>query len=91
MEFLIVLAIAVAAIWFFFFRNKEENSVTEAAPYKVEAPEKTETVVHHVAGIAVTDTVPAAPAVEAAPVAESKPKKKTAAKKPAAPRKKKAV
>jgi len=82
MELLIVLAVGAVAVGvYFFLKNKEETAVDKAAPYKVEAPEKTETVtVHTVAGLAVTDTVP---------VVVDKPAKKV--KQPARPRKKKAV
>lgn len=73
MEYIVGLAV-IAALYFIFFRTKEETVVEakpEAAPYKVEV-------------------VNAQPIVEVAPVAEVKPApvaKKTPAKKPAAVKK----
>jgi|GEM_PF-3509730 len=85
MEFLTILAVAalaIVAIWFLFFRTKKEGSAwNNDAPYKVEAPEKTESVVDTLSGFP-----PIMPSVDSATV-KNKPAKK--AKKPAAPRKKK--
>jgi len=93
MEFLVVLAVGVAVVWWFFARKENKPTDESAAPYKVETPEaveKTETVAHNVAGLVILDTVPAA--APAAPAEEAAPKKKKpAAKKTAAPRKKKAA
>jgi len=46
MELIIIIAVSVAAAWYFFFRDKElvKEAVTEA-PYKVETEPKVETTV----------------------------------------------
>jgi outer membrane biosynthesis protein TonB len=77
MEILLILAVLVLAIWFFFLRTKEEQ--VSSAPYKVETPvaTKTEEVVVTVTPEPVNDQITdsvtqAAPA----PVVETTPAKK---------------
>lgn len=78
MEIILVLAVVIIAVWFLFFRNKDQTNEL-SAPYKVETPvaTKTEEVVvtamPEPVNSQITDSVTqAAPE----PVAEEKPAKK---------------